>query len=125
MQARTVASHRDDALVALRKGIGNGVGEARAKIIAALLGAVDLQDRKGARLNRFPRVLIEGFGDLPVLRIVLPHKPLVLPLPLRAVAKEENGGIGPGRLDGKSVAVRRALRRTKKGKRANARRSSF
>jgi hypothetical protein len=45
-------------------------------------------------------VPIERLGDLPILRVVLPHEPLVLPLPLGAVAEEQNGRLVAGRADG-------------------------
>jgi hypothetical protein len=103
VQAGTVAPHGDHALVPLRKRVGDGVGEACAKVVAALLRTVHLQDGKRTVFNRPPRVLVEGLGHLPILRVVLPHEPLVLPLPLGAVAEEQDDGLVAGRADGRGA----------------------
>lgn len=92
MQARTVAPDGDHTLVARRKGIGQGVGEAHPEGVTALLSPVDLEDGKAAVLDSLLCVLVEGLGDPPRFRVVLPHEPLVLPLALGAVAEDENSG---------------------------------
>jgi hypothetical protein len=100
VQAGAVAPHGNGALVPLREGIGDGVGEARPKVVAPLLCAVDFKDGQVAPLHGPPRVLVERLGDLLRLRVVPWHEPLIPPLPFRAVAEEQNGGLVAGRVDG-------------------------
>lgn len=104
MQARTVAPHGNHVLVSLRKRIRQGICEPRPKIGPSLLGLIEFKDGKGAFLNGPTRMLVEGLGHLPMFRVVPPHELLVLPLALRAVAEEENGGIVLVRLDGRWTA---------------------
>jgi len=51
-------------------------------------------------VNGLPGVLVEGLGDPAVLPVVPPYELLVPPLPLRAVAEEEDGGMVAERVDG-------------------------
>lgn len=102
VQPRAVASHGNHAVVPLRKRVGEGIGETLSKGSAALPGVVDLEDRKPALSRGLQRVLVEGCRDLPILRVVLPYELLVLPLALRAVAEEQDGRVGVGRVDSPS-----------------------
>ena len=92
VQGRTVAAHGNDTVVPRRERAGKGVGKPRPKRIAPLPGVGDLQHRKVALGRGLSRVLVEGFGDLPIFGVVPPYELLVLPLPLGAVAEEQNGG---------------------------------
>ena len=94
-----VAPHHDDLLVSLRKGVGDGVREARSEPIAPLLRIGDLQDGQSAVRHGLPGVLEERPSHLPVFRHVLPHELLVLPLALGAVAEKQEGGMGVGSVD--------------------------
>lgn len=99
MKARTVAPYRDNVFVPLREGIGDGVGKARPEPIPPLPFVGRLHDRQSAVVNGPPRVPIERLGDPSMLCIVLPYELLVLPLPRRAVAEEQDGGMDTGRVD--------------------------
>ena len=102
VEGGAVAAHGNHALVALREGVGHGIGEARPEVMSLLLRAVDFEDGKAAVVDRRSGVLVEDLGDLPRLCDVLPHEPLVQPLPLGAVAEEEEGSLVAVRTDGRS-----------------------
>lgn len=106
MQARAIATHRDDVFVALRKGFGDGVGEALTEGVATLLRSGDLQHRQSARVRRFSGVAVQRLGHVATFGSVAWHKALGRPLPHRAVAEEQQGGMGRGEGDGAAVGKR-------------------
>lgn len=100
VQARAVASYGNYVLVSLCKHVGYGICQPRPKVGPSLLGLVEFEDGKGTFLNGPTRMLVEGLGHLPVFRVVPLHELFVLPLALRAVTEEQNGGIVLVRVDG-------------------------
>ena len=94
VETGTITPDRNDLLVSLRKRVGDGVRKARAETGAALLLVGDFHDRQPAGADGLARVLIKRLGHPSVLRVVPLHELLVLPLPLRAVTEEQNGGMG-------------------------------
>lgn len=111
VQARAVIPHRDDMGVPLRKRIGEGVGQARSEVIAALPDIGDFEDGKSARFRRAQRMLIERIGHLPAFRVVVPYKLFILPLALGAMAEKQDGGMGARLVNGSQSLRKLAMHR--------------
>lgn len=95
-----VTSDGNHPVVALGKGVYKCVCEPRSEIVSSLLVSIHLENGKWTAVNGPPGVPVQRPSDPLVLVVVLPHEALVLPLPLRAVAEEQDGGIVNGGTDG-------------------------
>jgi len=93
VQGRAVVAHGNDVLVPRRKRVGDGVGEARAEIMPALLRTVHLDRGQPAVRHRPSGMVVKRRGHPSTLGVVLPHELFVQPLSFRAAAEEQNGGV--------------------------------
>lgn len=83
----------------MRKRVGKRIGKPRPERVSPLPVVICLDDGKPAVGRGSARVLVQGLGYPSIFGVVLPHEPLVLPLPLGAVAEEQDGGIVNGGTD--------------------------
>lgn len=102
VQGRAVVAHGNDVLVPRRKRVGDRIGEARAEITPALLRTVNLDRGQPTVRHRPSGMVVKRRGHPSALGVVLPHELFVQPLPFRAAAEEQNGGVCVRGADGNS-----------------------
>jgi len=93
MESRTIVAHSDHLLVAGRKRMGEGRRQAFAERGSLLQRLRRVDHREAAVGQHRARVTVERSYDLRAPGPVVPEEALVLPLTMRIVAEEQDGGM--------------------------------
>lgn len=105
VEAWTIATHRDDAIVSLGKHVCKCIREPGPEVIASLLRTAYFMNGIPALVDGRTGPSVEFPCDTSILGIVPLHEPLVLPLPLGTVAEEENRRVATPRIDSNWLAL--------------------